>query len=155
MRDELTRLFNRRYFYQRLQRELDEARDLGNTLGVVLLDVDDLKGINDTFGHPAGDQALVEAANMLRATFRETDIIARMGGDEFAVLLADSDGCAEEIGSRLEQEVELRHAETGTQFQLSLSIGLSCFDPDNPQSLARLLLEADRALYRRKQDREC
>ena len=91
MRDELTQLLNRRYFYQRLQRELDEARDLGHTLGVVLLDVDDLKGINDTFGHEVGDEVLAGAGRMLAQHTRACDVPARVGGDEFAVLMLEAD----------------------------------------------------------------
>jgi diguanylate cyclase (GGDEF)-like protein len=91
MRDELTRVFNRRYFYERLQRELEEARDLGHTLGVVLLDVDDLKTVNDTFGHKVGDEVLAAVGRLLSEHTRACDVPARVGGDEFAVLMLDAD----------------------------------------------------------------
>jgi diguanylate cyclase (GGDEF)-like protein len=91
MRDELTQLFNRRYFYQRLQRELEEARALGHSLGVALLDVDGLKGINDTFGHKVGDEVLAALGRLLAEHTRGCDIPARVGGDEFAVLMLEAD----------------------------------------------------------------
>jgi diguanylate cyclase (GGDEF)-like protein len=91
MRDELTQLVNRRYFYQRFQQELDEAHTLENSLGIVLLDVDGLKGINDTFGHKVGDEVLAALGRLLAEHTRSCDIPARVGGDEFAVLMLEAD----------------------------------------------------------------
>ena len=91
MRDELTQLFNRRYFYERLQRELNEARELGYTLGVALLDVDGMKAINDTFGHKVGDEVLAALGHLLAEHTRGCDVPARVGGDEFAVLMLEAD----------------------------------------------------------------
>ncbi len=107
MRDELTQLFNRRYFYQRLQRELDEAQDLGHSLGVVLLDVDGLKAINDTFGHKVGDEVLAAVGRLLAEHTRACDVPARVGGDEFAVLMLDANkrGVATAMG-RLQDALE-------------------------------------------------
>jgi diguanylate cyclase (GGDEF)-like protein len=91
MRDELTQLSNRRYFYRRFQQEMDEAQGLGRPLGVLLLDVDDLKTINDTFGHRAGDEVLAAVGRILVEETRGGDVPARVGGDEFAVLMPEAD----------------------------------------------------------------
>jgi len=116
-------------------------------------DFNGLKRINDILGHPEGDRALIETADVLRETFRESDIIARIGGDEFVVLAIETDGApAEVIATRLQQNLEARNAREGRLYKLSLSMGLAQYDPEHPCSIEELVAQADRAMYERKRD---
>jgi diguanylate cyclase (GGDEF)-like protein len=115
-------------------------------------DLDLLKQINDTLGHEEGDRALIEAADVLKETFRVSDIIARLGGDEFAVLAINTDGVNSEVfPDRLQQLIEIRNNQVDRRYKLSISIGCSHYDPENPCSIDDLLLRADKQMYEKKQ----
>jgi diguanylate cyclase (GGDEF)-like protein len=120
---------------------------------LLFADFDELKQINDTLGHHEGDLALIKIADVLRETFRESDIIARIGGDEFVVLALETDGVSAEILiTRLQESLEARNARGDRRYKLSLSVGIARYDPKHPCSIDELLARADRAMYEQKQD---
>ncbi len=149
--DELTALRNRRYFMQALQREVERARRDGSRFALALVDVDNFKDINDGYGHPAGDLVLRHIADACRRAVRETDVAARIGGEEFAFLFPDgTSDLAHEIGTRLlagVRELELRLQ--GTRLKLSVSVGLTIMQGSQAE-LTRALRLADQALYAAK-----
>ena len=152
--DELTGLYNRRGFLALAQQQLRVADRLGSKLCQIFVDVDGLKQINDTLGHPAGDRALAEAAELLRETFRDCDVIARVGGDEFAVLTMDStpeDAAA--MIDRLADRVSAHNAWLEREFKISLSTGVAFYDGARPSSVGVLLAEADAWMYTHKREK--
>jgi diguanylate cyclase (GGDEF)-like protein/PAS domain S-box-containing protein len=152
--DELTGVYNRRGFMTLAESHLTLARRRKRDLLLVFADVDHLKSINDTFGHGAGDQVLVDAAAILRRTYRSADIIARIGGDEFTAfpLEAGSDS-AGVLLERLQTQVEQHNREVERPFRLSMSVGVGKFDPTTCQTVQQLLEEADAELYSSKRRR--
>jgi len=148
--DDLTCIYNRRAFYALAAQQLKVARRKGRGLLLFFADIDNLKNINDTFGHREGDLALIRAADALEQTFRNSDILARLSGDEFAVLALDA--------SRQDQDAILRRLDLHLQavsaeeprYKLSLSVGMARFEPKADNSLADLLSMADRAMYDEK-----
>jgi diguanylate cyclase (GGDEF)-like protein len=115
--------------------------------------MNDFKVINDTWGHAAGDDALVKMAGVLRQTFRETDVIARMGGDEFVALALNCGEIAGTVLARLRSELAQQNAHNGLAglgYTLSSGIGIARFMPEAPRSLEALLAIADRDLYEDK-----
>jgi two-component system, cell cycle response regulator len=149
--DDLTGLYNRRGFLDLGEQHLKLARRSGRAVVLVYLDVDDLKAVNDTLGHLAGDRALVQTANVLKDTFRQSDIIGRLGGDEFAVMaLEASEENEERLGQRLRERVDEVNR-TGTEpFHLSISLGIARFAVDGRPRLTELLALADQAMYLEK-----
>ncbi len=148
--DDLTGLLNRRGFFSMADQHMKIAERSNRELLLFFADLDGLKQINDHYGHQLGDQALRETACILKETFRSSDLIARLGGDEFTVLAIDAPKHnAETIIHRLERNVSRFNAKN-SQFQLSLSIGVARFDPQNSSDLDLLLAQADKALYRQK-----
>ncbi|HEV8628635.1 MAG TPA: PAS domain S-box protein [Acidimicrobiia bacterium] len=142
--DDLTGLHNRRSFMLLAAQTLKEAARAHRPLIALFLDVDHLKAINDTYGHAEGDRALRLVAAALQAACRESDIIGRLSGDEFAIVLAE----AHEIDG-LEGRVrrEVAKAAEGTTYPLSVSIGVAQCQPDEPFDLADLFERADQAMY--------
>ena len=150
LRDDMTGLYNRRGFALLAEQRLKESRRSGSTLTIVYADVDHLKSINDGFGHNAGDIALGLCARALEATFRESDIVARIGGDEF-VVLAEADAPSISIVTmRLKQELDRRTAASGLRFPVSLTIGSAHSRPPHAISLDDLLQQADQFMYEHK-----
>ncbi len=153
--DPLTGLLNRRYLHERLRDELARSERYGHSLSLVMLDVDGFKLSNDTFGHPFGDQLLKGMAETLLNTVRSMDIVARYGGDEFMMILPETDeplavDIAERVRSKMIKKVELPPGETGTEpMVLTSSIGIVCF-PKHGNSVDVLLEKVDKALYRAK-----
>jgi diguanylate cyclase (GGDEF)-like protein/PAS domain S-box-containing protein len=153
--DDLTKLYNRRGFLTLAERHLKLA--VRKKAGVFLLfaDLDGLKQINDTFGHLEGDRALVDAADILRQSFRSADIIARLGGDEFTVfpIEAAADSGRILLG-RLEDCLQRHNAANESRgYRLALSVGIARLEPDSSWTIDQLLEHADRALYRHKRER--
>lgn len=145
--DELTGLANRRRFLSQLEAEVARSRRNGSPLGIVLADLDDFKRVNDTYGHQVGDEALRGFAEILLATVRDVDLAVRLGGEEFAVLLPDTDlaGSAQ-LAERLRHALQSRSiGSPGVPIMLTASFGVSCF----PAAAAAedLLTDADRRLY--------
>jgi len=151
LRDELTGLHNRRGFVTLAKHELKVARRTKTPLLLFYLDLDNMKQINDTRGHGVGDEALVELAQVLRDTFREADLIGRIGGDEFVVLEVNAvPDNAEVFTHRLQDALRSRSQEGGGAYDLATSVGVAAFDPDDPVSLDELLRVADAAMYEQK-----
>lgn len=152
--DELTGLSNRRGFFSLGEHKLKLAQRTGNRVVLLFADVDDVKGINDTLGHAAGDQVLRDAARVLTQVFRAGDIVARMGGDEFAVLAwTNGHGSAETLINRLEIGLLAHHADTDRPYSLSMSIGAAEWDRMSPGTIVDLLQEADARMYEIKRTR--
>ncbi len=150
--DNLTDLFNRRGFFTLAEQQLKAAERAKRRMVLLFTDFDGLKQINDTFGHSEGDRALIETADVLRETFRESDIIARIGGDEFVVMAIETNGSpAEVLITRLQENLKARNAREDRHYKLSLSVGLARYDPEHPCSIDELLARADKAMYERKQ----
>jgi len=148
--DDLTGLYNRRAFHALSTQQLKVMRRNGQGLLLFFADVDHLKKINDTFGHREGDLALVRAAHALERTFRDSDILARFGGDEFAVLaLEASSRDRDAILRRLDGHLQKASAEE-PRYKLSLSVGAARFDPRDRVSIENLLGKADQAMYEQK-----
>jgi len=149
--DDLTGLYNRRGFLTLATRDLRLARRGNETLLVAFADLDDLKGVNDTAGHAVGDRALRDTAALLRRTFRDSDLVARIGGDEYAVLVRhaghDSAGV---LAERLKRQVRDLNRRAARPYQLSISLGFATHKASTLGSVAGLLDRADRALYRDK-----
>jgi two-component system cell cycle response regulator len=150
--DELTGLYNRRRFLVLTDQYLRVAIRKKKKLLLLFIDVDNLKWINDHYGHNEGDQALIDLANILKKTFRESDIIARIGGDEFVVLLesADGNGNGETPLTRLYETLKNYNAEGTRCYLLSISLGSAPFDPEYPISIDALLSKADTLMYAQK-----
>lgn len=150
--DELTGLNNRRGFLALGEHYVKLANRSGTLFMVAFIDVDSMKEINDRFGHQEGNRALVEAANILKDSCRRSDILARMGGDEFAMLIADADtACGNVIVDRIHEKVKSQNAVPGRRYTLSLSVGLVAANVTQHAELDRLLDEADQAMYDAKQ----
>jgi len=152
--DDLTGLLNRRGFYALAEQQLKISKRNKRELYILYVDLDDLKEINDVYGHIEGDKALVEIANILRKHYREADITARIGGDEFVILSAGN--CYDNravLESRLQNDLGTLNSTRSRGYALSISIGSACFDPQNPCSLEALLQEADRLMYEHKQSK--
>jgi diguanylate cyclase (GGDEF)-like protein len=152
--DGLTGLLNHREFYDRLGREADRAKRYSHNLSVLLLDVDDFKGYNDRYGHPAGDKVLRSIASLLRRSARGTDVVARYGGEEFAVILPESSSTgallmAERIRSNLAEIDFSPDPERSVRLTASLGIYTS---ETGEAAVDTLVSMADEALYRAKKD---
>jgi diguanylate cyclase (GGDEF)-like protein len=148
--DELTSLLNRRGFLSMAQQQLKIAQREDWELVLLFADLDSLKNINDSFGHPEGDRALKSVAAVLKKTFRTSDLIARLGGDEFIVLALNAPAAGvQTMTTRLQSNLD-RHNSQNRYYQLSLSIGIAQFDPNQVSSLDTMIMEADKALYENK-----
>ncbi len=150
--DHLTGLSNRRAFALFAQTVLGICGRQGVGATLIYADLDDFKGINDTFGHREGDVAIREAAELLTSTFRASDVVARIGGDEFCVLLTAS-GSAEVPMARLQKRLERRNGVSDVRYPLAMSLGQALFDPAAPISLSELLHASDAAMYVEKSRR--
>lgn len=152
--DELTGLYNRRGFCTLAEQQLRVARRNGSDLLLLYIDMNRFKQINDQFGHAEGDRALGAAGNVLRATFRECDVVARMGGDEFTVLVVESSPAAEAaVLARLEERLASQNLSSGRPYELSMSVGIARFEGNRAASLDELLSAADESLYTSKRRR--
>ena len=151
--DYLTGLFNRRHFMEQGQVELARVQRYGSTLSLFMLDIDHFKNINDSRGHKAGDVVLQRLGDILREMLRTVDFIGRIGGEEFAVLLPETDlQSAAEVAERLRERIENTHVvpETGPPLHFTVSIGVATLKEKNT-NLDMLLIQADNALYQAKE----
>jgi diguanylate cyclase (GGDEF)-like protein len=151
--DDLTCLYNRRAFLALAGQQLRVTRRKAQGLLLFFADVNNLKEINDTYGHREGDLALVRTADALEQTFRNSDVIARLGGDEFAVLALEASGENQKvILRRMEKNLRGSNADE-SRYELSVSVGMARFDPKHPVSLGKLIATADEAMYEGKKNR--
>jgi len=155
--DPLTGLYNRRGFMHLGEQQLKVAARLNKRVFLLYSDVDDLKAINDTFGHKEGDRVLADLANVLKKSFRDSDIVARMGGDEFVVLAMEATKVnAEVFTRRLQEKLDHYNSRPDTQgrYTLTLSTGLSVYDPELPLSIDDLVHRADGLMYEQKRTKK-
>ena len=153
--DELTGLYNRRGFMALAEQQLRTIVRLKKGAAVIFADLDGMKHINDTLGHQQGDEALKETSRILKKTFRGSDIIARLGGDEFVVLAMENGNFrAELLIDRLQTNIQSANAEGSRPFALSISTGISRFNPENVVALETLLSRADALMYENKQKKK-
>jgi len=149
--DPLTNLYNRRAFFALADRQLRIADRSGHGLLILFIDIDNFKQINDLLGHQVGDKVLEELSIILRDTFRSSDVIARMGGDEFAILAIEYETTdSERVITRLTQNFANQKGEVPLLPQLSLSIGVARYDPTHPCGMDELLGLADSRMYAKK-----
>jgi len=151
--DDLTQLYNSRYMNQVLRRETKRASRSGRPLSLLFIDLDGFKGVNDAHGHLFGSRALVEAAAVIRRCARETDVVARFGGDEFAIILPDTGAeGAYAVGERTRERLAAFTflAGDGLQIRLTASVGAATL-PDVAASAEELVQAADKAMYRVKE----
>lgn len=146
--DPLTGAFNKRYLAERIDQEVAFAWRRGRPLSLIILDLDRFKAVNDTHGHDTGDALLAEVATRLRACVRETDTVARMGGDEFTVLLTDltADPDASMVARRMLDILAAPFDLDGTRCRIGASIGIASY-PDHAEDLDALMAAADGAMY--------
>jgi len=151
--DDLTCLYNRRGFFAAATQQLKLAQRNKQGVSLFFCDVDNLKKINDAYGHREGDLALVRVADALEGAFRDSDTLARLGGDEFAVLALEAS--SQDNGAilrRLETSLKKSNA-IESRYDLSLSVGVARFDPQHSVSLGQLMERADQAMYEQKRKR--
>jgi diguanylate cyclase (GGDEF)-like protein len=151
--DELTGLYNRRGFLLLGSERMKLAHIMKKNVLLFFADLDNLKQINDQYGHPEGDQALLKTAEAFRNTFRSSDITARFGGDEFTALVIEEFGHTSETISKRLQDNMAELSANNTHYPLSLSVGMTRYAAEFPSSLNKLLAQADQALYKQKQAR--
>lgn len=153
--DPLTKTLNRRALGERLAAEMERVRRYSTTMSLLLIDLDHFKQINDTHGHLAGDDVLIEVAAVLQRVVRAVDVVARYGGEEFVVVLPETAGAgAEAFAERLRELIESQAfvASRGRAIRLTTSIGVSSFPDFGVESVEDLLTKADQALYRAKSE---
>ena len=152
--DDLTCLYNRRAFLALATQQVRLTRRKSQGLLLFFADVDNLKEINDLYGHQEGDFALIKAANALEQTFRDSDILARLGGDEFGVLALEAYSQNQEaILRRLDENIQESNRDE-TRYRLSLSVGVARLDPKRFTSLGDLMGQADLAMYKEKRKKK-
>lgn len=150
--DDLTQFFNRNYIDERLEQELERAKRYGRPFSILIMDLDHFKSVNDTYGHAMGDQTLKTLSELLRKELRDCDIAGRMGGEEFLVILGETEkeGAAQ-IAERLRQKIEQTTIiKDHTSIRITASFGLSCFDEKHTHTIGKMIEAADAALYKAK-----
>lgn len=145
--DELTGAYNRRGFMEIAHAKLQATTDSGETAVLFFVDLNELKRINDTLGHAEGSRAIKDTVDLLRATFRESDVVGRLGGDEFVVLATAAGPYSEVLRRRLEAAVETFNEGAGREYRLSMSVGVAEYSPDSQSSLLSLVEQADKRMY--------
>lgn len=150
--DPLTGIYNHNFFYKRLEEEFDRASRYGMPLSVVMMDIDNFKEINDTYGHRVGDRVLKKIADLFKRSVRKSDMIARYGGEEFAEILTytQKNGAAEEAERLRKLVSELTFENDEKDLKVTLSLGVAEYNPDKIANSGELVNRADKALYKAK-----
>ena len=156
IRDELTGLLNRRGFVTMAEQQLKVGRRLGRDIFLLFADMDNMKWINDNLGHEQGDQAIKDTAKAMRNTFRESDIVSRFGGDEFAALLSCDPNAHDQaqLLQRLQNNLDALNAQPGRSYELQMSVGVVKFDAAGPCTIEIMMKEADALMYEHKLNRK-
>jgi len=145
-KDSLTGLYNRRCFYDRIDYEIEKIKRTKMPLSLVLIDIDNFKTINDTYGHPEGDKVLVELAGIFKTQARSGDTVVRWGGEEFAMILPDTDkNGALAFAERIRMLVE----RSSSRYKITISIGITTVYQEHDAK--KIMSIADRALYKAKE----
>ncbi|TNF54445.1 diguanylate cyclase, partial [bacterium] len=153
--DELTGVYNRRGFFILAEQQLKMASREMSRLFLLSADLDYLKIINDNLGHQAGDQALIETAQILQKSFRDSDIVARIGGDEFVVLAHENAGTnLDMVITRLREHLVSHNRGPNKHYELSFSMGFASYNPESPCSIDELISEADKHMYEEKKQKQ-
>ena len=148
--DKLTGLYDRGYFDMALERETRRAARYNRPLALAMADIDHFKRVNDTFGHPMGDLALQHVAGLLLGAVRATDYVCRYGGEEFAILLPETDlSQALAMAERTRSSIEARPVNVGTPVSMTICLGVTAY-PDHAADGPTLVAQADAALYAAK-----
>jgi two-component system, cell cycle response regulator len=152
LRDGLTTAYNKRYFMERMAKELAYARRHGAPLSLIMIDIDHFKSVNDTFGHPAGDAVLIQLSKVVHDTLRTEDVFARYGGEEFAVICRGVNVArATIVAERLRELVaSMRTQADGQEIAVTLSLGVAGFPGTPAEKPEELIASADEALYEAK-----
>ena len=150
--DPLTQIYNRRYFFELAAKEVERAKRYGNHLSVVILDADNFKKMNDSFGHLIGDQILINLTKLLQENIRSIDILARFGGEEFVILMpeatrTDAKKSAERL-RKLVSETSMVHG--GFDVTITICLGIASWEGGQDLDFDALLAHADQALYQSK-----
>jgi diguanylate cyclase (GGDEF)-like protein len=149
--DPLTGLHNRYYLNHVLDQEVKRSKRYSYSMAFLMADVNRFKEINDRYGHHVGDEVLQGIASLLRTAVRESDIVVRYGGDEFLVILLETNGEAETVKRRIAQKLALHNKKHGwCDFPVTISIGSACWNPHGSQSVEEILNEADKQMYEDK-----
>src|SRR5918996_2571625 len=152
--DELTGLYNRRGFTALADHQLKVAERGREPVAVLFIDLAGLKRINDSLGHAEGDRAITDVAGILSRTLRKSDVVSRLGGDEFCALLVNCSQAAERVVlERLHRNTEAHNERAGRPYRISLSVGVSRCDPTEPVPVEELIQRADRSMYQQKSGR--
>ncbi len=153
--DELTGIYNRRGFLTVAEQHLKMARRLKKGTLLLSADLDNMKIINDTLGHKEGDLALINIANILKNSFRESDVIGRIGGDEFVVFqIENNESTPKILTERLQKNLELHNEKKDSNHKLSISIGLVRYGSDCTYSLDEMMTDADKLMYEQKMQKK-
>lgn len=154
--DELTGLFNRRGFMTMADRQLKLACRRKDHIFLLYADFDDMKWINDTLGHQIGDSALIETAEILKMTFRQIDLIGRVGGDEFIVLITDHEkkNPVEKVMARFEKKIVLANRQQNRNYKILLSTGIVHYDHNADCSIDAMMIKADQLMYANKRKKK-
>ena len=149
--DELTGLYNRRGFLSYAHHLLALSNRTQRGLMLIYADMDNLKQINDDFGHQSGDKAIICVTKVLQETFRRSDVIGRVGGDEFAILALEAKAeSLDMLRKRLKENLEVAACNSGSRCKLTLSLGIIYYNPEKPQTIEELLKRADTLMYEEK-----
>ena len=152
LRDELTGLYNRRGFYTHAEHIIKVSKRNKDNMILFFIDVDNLKSINDTYSHQSGDDALIDTTNIIKKTFRESDIIARFGGDEFVILARlVKKSLGEKLSARFKRNLNSHNRKNIRPYKLSLSVGVAQCGSKPNISIDDLLKRADESMYKQKQ----
>ena len=151
IKDPLTGLYNRRYFNESLRKEVEKSKRYDSPIAFVMIDVNRFKEINDRYSHQTGDQVLVQVADLIGENVRSADTVVRYGGDEFLIMLPETNGEVSSTVSRILERLERWNEESNLlDFRLTFALGVSHWDPERDRKIETVLKEADRKMYEDK-----